>query len=147
MNSAFVGYAELSRSRRVLSTEASISLILHILRKPNSLIANYITALDLRILISAQQRMVGEYFMFFKVTHVVNLLLHKIKFVLFHQFNQPKVQCLSFNICYSSFEALHSRLRVLDFGLATIRPFQNNIFKDNFFTALIEFGVLIFPLF
>ena len=42
MNSAFVGYEELSRSRRVLSTEAdntSICLILHILRKPNSLFA------------------------------------------------------------------------------------------------------------
>ena len=47
MNSAFVGYEELSRSRRVLSTSAitpsSIGLILHILRKPNSLIAKYST--------------------------------------------------------------------------------------------------------
>ena len=39
MNSAFVGYEELSGSR-VLSTEAEIRLMLHILRKPNSLIAN-----------------------------------------------------------------------------------------------------------
>ena len=49
MNSAFVGYEELSRSRRdparpsalVDNTPSSICLILHILRKPNSLIANY----------------------------------------------------------------------------------------------------------
>ena len=40
MNSAFVGYEELSRSRRVLTS--SICLILHILRKPNSLIAKYV---------------------------------------------------------------------------------------------------------
>ena len=39
MNSASVGYEELSESL-VLSTEAEIRLILHILRKPNSLIAN-----------------------------------------------------------------------------------------------------------
>ena len=47
MNSAFVGYEELSRSPRVLSTSAitpsSIGFILHILRKPNSLIAKYST--------------------------------------------------------------------------------------------------------
>ena len=50
MNSAFVGYEELSRSRRVFPithfwprwiTHSEICLILHILRKPNSLIANY----------------------------------------------------------------------------------------------------------
>ena len=47
MNSAFVGYEELSGSQRVLSTSAfeitpsEMCLILHILRKPNSLIANY----------------------------------------------------------------------------------------------------------
>ena len=39
MNSASVGYEELSGSL-VLSTEAEIRLIPHILRKPNSLIAN-----------------------------------------------------------------------------------------------------------
>ena len=40
MNLAFVGYEELSRSRRVLSwiTPSGICFILHILRKPNSLI-------------------------------------------------------------------------------------------------------------
>ena len=47
MNSAFVGYEELSRSRRMLSTSAitpsSIGLILHILRKPNSLISKHST--------------------------------------------------------------------------------------------------------
>ena len=47
MNSAFVRYEELSRSRRVLSTSAitpsSIGLILQILQKPNSLIAKYST--------------------------------------------------------------------------------------------------------
>ena len=36
---AFVGYDELSRSQRLLSTEAE-GLILHILPKLNSLIAN-----------------------------------------------------------------------------------------------------------
>ena len=39
MNSAFVGYEELSRSQWIKTS--SICLILHILRKPNSLIANY----------------------------------------------------------------------------------------------------------
>ena len=39
MNSAFVGCEELSRSRRVLSiTPSSISIILHMIRKPNSII-------------------------------------------------------------------------------------------------------------
>ena len=50
LNSAFVGYEEFCRSRRVLSTSAFrllwitpslICRILHILRKPNSIIANY----------------------------------------------------------------------------------------------------------
>ena len=43
MNSAFVSYEELWRSRRVLSviTPSSISIILHKIRKPNSLIVNY----------------------------------------------------------------------------------------------------------
>ena len=45
MNSAFLGYEELSRSLRVLSTSditpSSIGLILQILRKPNLLIAKY----------------------------------------------------------------------------------------------------------
>ena len=44
MNSAFVGYEELSGSRKVLSTSAepsSIRLILYILRKPNSLRVKY----------------------------------------------------------------------------------------------------------
>ena len=49
MNSAFVGYEELSRSPRVLSTSAitpsSIGLILHILREPNLLIAKYSTCI------------------------------------------------------------------------------------------------------
>ena len=44
LNSAFVSYEELWRSRRVLSVEAvtpsSISIILYKIRKPNSLIVN-----------------------------------------------------------------------------------------------------------
>ena len=60
----------------------------------------------------------------------------------FHQFNQPEVQWLSGSIGYSNAQTLHSRLRVQEFCLPTIQPFQSNIFKDYFYTALVDFGVL-----
>ena len=43
------------------------------------------------------------------------------------------------NIGSISVQALHSRLRVLDFCLPNFRPFQDNIFKDYFFAALVDF--------
>ena len=43
-------------------------------------------------------------------------------------------------IAVSKRSALHSRLRVLDFYLSKIPPFQNNILKDYFFTALVDSG-------
>ena len=45
------------------------------------------------------------------------------------------------SISYSNVQTLHSRLRVQEFCLPTIQPFQSNIFKDYFYTALFDFGV------
>ena len=43
------------------------------------------------------------------------------------------------NIGCISVEALHRRLRVLDFCLPTFWSLQDNIFKDYFFAALVDF--------
>ena len=96
-------------------------------------IRHNVIARDLWILISAQQltqKKVGEYLMFFQNNTRSKFTTASSK--------SPVTQRVA--IAVSKRSALHSRLRVLDFYLSKIPPFQNNILKDYFFTALVDSG-------
>ena len=90
-----------------------------------------VTARDLWILISAQQlsqQILGEYLMFFQNNTHSKFTTAQNETLFFHQFNQTNVQSLGSNVGYSK----HC---TQDF------EYWNNIFKDYFLTALVDFGV------
>ena len=79
----------------------------------------------------------------FKITHAVKLLWQKIKLCSFANLISQTFSDSAVIIGYSSalktYQLWIRKAGVLDFCLPTIRPFQNNIFKDYFFTAVVGF--------
>ena len=82
--------------------------------------------------------MVGEYFMFFQNNTNSN------QFNISQKFSDTAV-ILAIAVSKRCTQDLPvvtvSKARVLDFCLSTIRPFQKIVFKEYFFSGIVDFGV------
>ena len=75
-----------------------------------------------------------------KITNAVNLLLHKIKLSFFTNLISQKLSDSAVILAIAQCPSIALKTLSNRFCLPAIRPFQNNIFKEYFFTALIDFG-------
>ena len=89
--------------------------------------------------------MVGECVMFFKITHPVNLLMHKIKLCSFTSLISQKFSdsavILANSKCPSVASCEYARL---EYWIFVYRPFSHcrkNFLRDYFFTVLFDFGL------
>ena len=93
--------------------------------------------------------MVGEYLMFFQNNTRGKLTIAKIKLCSFTNLISQKFSDTALILAIAVSKRFNQdlpvltvrKVRVLDFCLPKIRPFQKTFFKEYFFSGIVDFGV------